>query len=314
MNYRLAAVAAMATLVGVAICANAMPFDDLPYAKPADINGALFSTASREAGNILPDVSGSSAADNARLKFVESAPFNTAANAKWGPLMRDIVNHSPGEADEFSQYDLSTNAHEKIHGINSYICKNSVGKCNYWAGSTGLYFGAGKAVLLPNPPMKRSQVRPFVPASLHGRRYKLYLLEQEHWEEYPLHILNEWSAYYFGAAVAVEAAELGIWANGKAGQSGPVEFFVYSLAAGMALKANAPEYYAGNPQFRECLRLMGERTMKVYPLVARYPEFNWDRWDDSMYSALRNSPDAAPLRAYAREVFGPEWTASALGF
>jgi hypothetical protein len=245
------------------------------------------------------------------LNFLEVKPFRDETNPKWSPIMQDVMDHRPPDFN-YSFDNMSTDAHETIHAINQSICwHNNNTTC---AKSSGFYLGDSRGVLLPNPKIKKSQIEQFIPASLRGFRYKTYMIELTWSEEYPLYILNEWVAYTYGTAAGIDLANHGLWTNGKRDQSGPIEFLAYSLATAMALKVNEPDYCRDNPQFREFLGFMTKRTMEAYTPVAQFPEFSWSKKDDLIYNNLKSSADAEPLRAYARELFGAEWTNTILGF
>ncbi len=244
------------------------------------------------------------------LNFIELQPFHHEINPKWSPVIQDIMNHAPGAENSFG--DLVTDAHETIHDINYYLRSHKASTTS--TKPQGFYIGNNLAVLLPEPKMNKSQIKQFIPTSLHGFRYEHYIGTAETDGYSSLFILNEFTAYIHGTETLVDLAQYGLWTGGKRGASGPVEFLVYSLATGMALKVNEPDYYGDNPQFREFLGFMTKRAMKTYSAAAQFSEFNWDDNDAKIHAALKESPEAAPLRAYAQELFGAEWTRTNLGF
>ena len=71
-------------------------------------------------------------------------------------------------------------------------------------------------------------------------------------------------------------------------------------------------YFQNNPQFRAFLAWNARRAMALYREGSVVESFRWDR-QDSYYRALRESPDAEALRAFARRVYGRAWAAEVLG-
>ncbi len=136
-------------------------------------------------------------------------------------LYAEILNRDP---NPFTTSDRPTNAHESCHGINARIRNQAGGRNN------GFYAFGGKGIVVPEPSFRLSAIRDYIPASVRGNRYQLYLVQQAgDWDDQPLYLCDEWVAYCAGLAVAVEDNKAGRLASAD-WLAGPVEFAIYALA------------------------------------------------------------------------------------
>lgn len=232
-------------------------------------------------------------------------------DSSWGTVLTDIAQHTPPEyGDYYWSNDLVTAAHETTHGINADI-RNDYNDTG--ARANGFYVLEGRAVLVVEPDIRKSHVAPYVPEVLRGFRFDTYITGQTEWDDTPLYVWDEWVAYTNGGEVAVDLVESGLWSYGwRDGVAGQLEFTVYALAVGMAVKERDPAYFAANTQFREFLAWNARRAMDVYRRGAVMEEFAWDD-QDQFYTDLRTNAEAEEIREFARETFGEAWAVEVLG-
>jgi len=230
----------------------------------------------------------------------------------WGAALTDIANHLPSSyGDQYWDADAETAGHETTHGINSELR-------NYHTGTNqranGFYVLGDKAAIVLEPNIRKSDVNAYVPASLRGPRYDTYLVGQTAWDDTPLYLWDEWDAYINGAEVAIDQEQHGLWKGGWTDAvMGPLEFNVYALAEGMAVKAKDPSYFASNTQFKEFMAWQIRRAMDRYRTGSVMTDFAWTDQDD-YYTKLETSSDAAALRQFARDTYGDAWVQQVLGF
>lgn len=234
-------------------------------------------------GNFIPDVAWKEYKE-VREKFNERDFFS------------DIGNHT----NENKYYlDRPTTAHEWNHGINSDI-RNSV-KGNFNA----YYVGNDHAIWLPEPRTTLAKVSKFVPYTLQGSRFKLYLIEQQvYWNNQPLYIFDEFVAYRTSTIVAIEECKKkDIEKGGERTDEAfsCLEFSIYGLAVCMAIKQDDPTYWEQNKEFRSFVGFMFIEAMKKY---REAQEFQHLRWDDEDYWTAVTSEEGKPFRDLAREITG----------
>ena len=157
----------------------------------------------------------------AELKFVDVKTLRTVSPS-FGTVLGDIESKMPA-GHPYSDTDKITWAHETTHGINANV-RNS----NLVSGKVfnAFYVLEGKALLLEEPKLKIQDAAPNVPSSLRGDIYKLYMVDQATnaieslvnaccnmcslayandaeatgWNDRPLYLFDEWSAYQNGSA------------------------------------------------------------------------------------------------------------------
>ncbi|MFO0649783.1 MAG: hypothetical protein U0326_26430 [Polyangiales bacterium] len=236
---------------------------------------------------------------------------HTRSNASWGTALTDIIQHLPlSYGDTYADSDLVTYGHETTHGINSHA-RNYLNETRRRA--NGFYCMSDRVAIIVEPAIRKSAVASYVPASLRGSRFGTYITGASSWDDTPLYIFDEWVAYTNGSEVAVNLARSGLWRYGwRDGVAGTLEFTAYALALGMAVEAGDPGYFRDHTQFRAFLAWNVRRAMDLYRIGSVIESFRWDT-QDAYYRALRESPDAEALRAFARRVYGRPWAAEVLG-
>lgn len=245
-----------------------------------------------------------------KVQFFSLPAFNGKTNVGYGTVLNDIVSHqAPGDSNHYD--DLVTLGHETCHGIHSYI-RNKMGKGTGQA--NGFYVLNDQAVVIEEPPIRKSNVAKYIPSILRGKRYNLYVVGQKEWDDTPLYIWDEWNAYINGGATGVDLVQKNLWTAGwRDAVAGPIEFTVYAIAIAHAVKEIAPDYYATNTQFKEFLAFNTRRAMKVFKEGRVMKQFMYDE-QDAYYEKLMKSPEAEEFRVKTREMFGHHFTEEVLGF
>lgn len=133
-----------------------------------------------------------------------------------------------------------SDAHETTHGVNSRIRQEYGG-----AGAVNAFFVGRdfRAFVVAEPRIPLALVGRFVPAELRGVSFQLYLVQQaQQWNNQPLYLLDEWTAYANGAEVGLDLA-----ANGS-GRAEPyelqqaIEFCGYATALLLAVERHDQAY------------------------------------------------------------------------
>lgn len=227
--------------------------------------------------------------------FVEVPAVRTTSSAR-GELLRDIDMRLPA-GHIYSAQNLITWAHETTHGINAnvrnlYIKRD---KIQYNA----FYIPGGKAALVVDPPGTIKQVAEKTPKSLRQlrkRQYDNYIVKtQGQWDDRPLYICDEWSAYTNGVAVRNEL---------KIDNKLEIENMVFmGTMALVMLWAIEPE----DAQLQAYVAWNWERCMTLIV------EANLSDPDEALL-VLRHSVDCSELRKYMKDYFGEAWVSEIFGF
>ena len=177
--------------------------------------------------------------------------------------LSDIIKHCEPEIFD-ATYGRSTQAHETVHVINSFM-RNRMFKKGHKRANT-FYCGNGKAVMVENPNISIRHVSRFVPGVLRGGRYNLYFVEQlQYWDDTPTYIMDEWSAYIAGAEVGVEDfLDNGLPKEKSDIVCGALEFSIYSVALCMATKECDPQYWLSDERLKDSVKYLLIRAEKVY--------------------------------------------------
>jgi hypothetical protein len=247
------------------------------------------------------------------LTLLSYEAINTDASTPEGTILRDIVNHIPaGQIGTYKDSDMITWGHETSHGIHAYLRNN---KNKTGVKSNGFYLLDGKYAIIREPNIRISQMREFVPAGMRLARYDLYFVSSAgDWDGTPLYIFDEWNAYVNGGATGVDLAKQGKWNGGaRDGVVGVIEFNVYALAVGLAVKTLDPNYFNSYPDFKAFLAYNLARGMKVFTEGQQVSQFQGFGQTEYLQK-LRTSSDAEALRKFAVETFGASWCMAVLGF
>ena len=125
------------------------------------------------------------------------------AGSKDGHGMFAQIESRCTEEQQQTAYDPDriTYAHEMTHQLNSAL-RNKVGQA-----SNAFFVGSDKGwwVSLKEPKVTLSQVAELVHKEYRNEAYELYLKDQQkYWNDQPLYVLDELSAYINGSTVAIE--------------------------------------------------------------------------------------------------------------
>lgn len=246
----------------------------------------------------------------AGVEFFEFPAQNNKTSAAWGPVMTDVIQHLPlSYGNTYYDSDKITYTHETSHGIHADLRNNhnDTGRR-----ANAFYVPGNRAIVIPEPNVRKSAAAAFIPQSLRGTRYSTYITGQSDWDDTPLYLWDEWNAYINGGEAGVELVRLGLWDAGwRDGVMGQLEFTVYALAIAQAIYEQDPTYFEQNTQFREFLAFNTKRAMDVYREGSVLEDFTWDRQDE-YYRLMRESADAEGWRSFCREVFGEAWANAVL--
>jgi len=244
------------------------------------------------------------------VEWLKFPAEKSLSDSSWGPVLTDIENHLPASyGTTYRDSDKITHGHETSHGIHSHI-RNYFNKTGKRA--NGLYVLSDRGVIVVEPNIRKSQVAAFVPASLRGSRYSLYITGQTEWDDTPLYVWDEWNAYVNGGAVGTDLVKRGLWKYGwRDGVNGQLEFAVYAVAVAMAVQKHDPAYLEGNQQFREFLAWNLRRTMSIFREGQKMKDFAWAE-QDAYYEKLKTSADAETWRSFFKGFFGDAFTSEVL--
>ncbi|MEZ4228272.1 MAG: hypothetical protein R3B89_03845 [Polyangiaceae bacterium] len=240
-------------------------------------------------------------------------PTNGSSNPTWGPTLTDIMQRKPAR-ETGTWPDEEGTAHELTHSI-GFELRLAATRTDRRA--TGFYVLGGRAAILHEPSFRKAQVAALIPPSLRRYRYDLYLAGQPGWDDRPLYVWDEWNAYINGATVAIERYQLGLEPHTTFAVKDVVlavlEFTVYAAADILAAMQYEPSYLSQQPQSREFFAFNAERAMSVFQRGRKLPPFDYP--DTDAYEAtFKAAPEAEPLRASLRSLYGAGWTRRVFGF
>ena len=245
------------------------------------------------------------------LAFITVPAENNKTNAQWGTVLTDIVQHLPEEQTHiYFDHDTVTHGHETSHGIHAHI-RNTY--TEYSVHDNAFYVLEGRAVIIKEPSLNKSDVGPYVPPTLREFRFSTYVTGQSAWDDTPLYIWDEWNAYVNGAEVGMSRFTEGLWDEGWRDQSGNMEFIIYSLAVGLAVESLDPDYIDANPNFLQFLAWNTRRAMTLHKEFASIGSFQSDRSDD-LLEGLQTNADAEELRDFIIRHFGADFAMEVFGF
>lgn len=192
-------------------------------------------------------------------------------------VYEDVITHYKGRpfGDGLGRM---TNVHETTHFINKqlrtkYAWKVSSGRINCF------YVLDNKAVILAEPNIKKQDIIPYVPDFMKdeaaGSSYSLYI-KSDSWNDSPLYIFDEWVAYTNEAMCGIDDVRNGVYKDGNTnGMEGALDFSIYAISLGMAVRDKDPGYWNENPKFRSFLQWNFVRAMKAYQLGSGLEQFKY---------------------------------------
>lgn len=211
----------------------------------------------------------------------------------------DVMAHSV-EKPFGDHHGRSTNVHETAHGIHATF-RNEFSK-QLRKRVNAFYMLDGNIAIVEEPDFLIRNVQKHVPPPLRGYRYKLYFVDQlRDWDDRPLYIMDEWTAYICGAESAVSDLETKGIKDDADAVSGALEFSVYAVAAYLTARERAPDYLAEKPQMKSVIHYNLSRAEAAF--YAGRDVFA-SKKQDQFYEDLQSHPDAEEIRECLREEFG----------
>lgn len=230
-------------------------------------------------------------------------------------ILQDIVNHVSPSQDINNQYysdDKGTYAHESLHGVAASIRNSSM--INRSRKMNAFYLLQNRFVQVAEPRVQKSKVGSFVPPSLREYNYTLYVTGNPAWDNEPLYIYDEWSAYIYGIFSVLELLKRGLYrsmsdANIAFAQ---LEMAVYGIALMMAVEKYDSAYFQSEVSFKAVSGCFLEETMRSFAMgvaVSKNPESTKE-----YLGKMQSNPDAAEMREFTKRFLGADWAREVLGF
>jgi len=211
----------------------------------------------------------------------------------------DVLAHSV-ERPFGNAHGRPTNVHETVHGIHATY-RNKL----FTEGRRRincLYMGDGLIAVVKEPEFLIRNVQRHIPPSLRGYRYPLYFVKQlGDWDDEPLYIWDEWTAYICGGESAVDDHQVKGITDDCDAVSGCLEFSIYAVATYLTARERVPDYVERHGQFRAVLSHNLMRAEAAFD-AGRYVFRNTKQ--ERLYRNLQTCPDAEPIRTVLRDEFG----------
>jgi len=208
-----------------------------------------------------------------------------------------IINYSHDPTLDIK--NRMTCAHETTHMINAGL-RNSLKKGK---NINVFYLPTGWACVIEEPNMRKSQVAQFIPSNVRGYRYSTYVTGATEWDNQPLYLVDEWSAYINGAMVGIDDVNNNRYTDGWTdGVSGCLELSLYCVALSMAIEEYDKEYWNNNDHFKSFMKWNLQRAYNTYIIGKDYPQFKWDKQEE-FFRRFRESPSTKKMRDFITEHF-----------
>jgi len=126
---------------------------------------------------------------------------------------------------QYRDADKGTWAHETTHGLNSRI------RCAHGGDVNAAYLYGGHAIILPEPNFTLADVANATPQEWRGPVFGLYLVQSRgDWNNEPLYILDELSAYVNGSVARLEYGEDATFSLARAAEMQRYAVVLFRLA------------------------------------------------------------------------------------
>lgn len=192
-----------------------------------------------------------------------------------------------------------TDAHETSHFISSEIRNAHAGHNN------GFYLLGGAGVVVDHPSITIGDIAGYIPPTLRGFRYQLYLVTQRrYWDDEPLYIMEELNCYTIGGMTAVDDADAGRSLERTDAVAGAFEFTIYTLGLAMAVRDKDSAYWDSNTQFREFLSYLLGKAMHTFKAGKDRPEFQSIK-SSELQQAYATTADGKRFDALLKELVTP---------
>lgn len=244
-----------------------------------------------------------------------NVPVRRSVGTGLGAVLADVDSRLPAKgltsSATYRDNDPITWTHEATHGVNSLVR-------NTYAPNGSEYNAAyclnGRAAVIREPrPVTLSEVARMVPAALRGQQtFNLYLVQQRrYWNDCPLYMLDEWSAYTNGADQWVQYKKAGRQHSSASELLFTAHFAIYSLCMAAAVDASQRK---GNlryddSQLKAFLQWQWNRMMNLFadgqPHAGTLNPISY-------YRIFAVEAPGADLRRWARGYFGTAWVSNVM--
>lgn len=214
------------------------------------------------------------------MKFEYLAPSKQVTDKSLGEVLTDIESRMPAKHVYKNEADKANWAHEATHYLNNKLRNSTPEKDN------SFYLLAGRWVAIKEPDTTIKQVAAKVPQNLRDAdTYNLYLVRSVgDWNNQPLYLCDEFSAYINGAACGIDLQERKLWKSGKRGAAiaNMLEFTLYCTVLVVSLPK--PE-----PILVDFHRFQISRALDIYRRSLDCPDFADPRATEYL-NKITNSP------------------------
>lgn len=182
-------------------------------------------------------------------------------------VWQDVTRHCTSWQTYVERNDLVTTAHEATHGANATIRNQQQAADPV----NGFYLLNGTALVVKEPKFRKSLVVQYVPQALRGLRFNTYVQGMRDWDDRPLYLWDEYTAYTNGALCAAQLKDRNEYTMSWSDWAmGPLEFNVYALAVmAAAQQQDKDTYTAIGPDFG----ILWARGWNAYFAAEKY--FPW---------------------------------------
>ena len=234
----------------------------------------------------------------ANIEQVDFIEVNQVSNiVQEDSVYAGIINYSHDPTLDIK--NRMTCAHETTHMINARL-RNSLKKGK---NINVFYLPTGWACVIEEPNMRKSQVAQFIPSNVRGYRYSTYVTGATEWDNQPLYLVDEWSAYINGAMVGIDDVNNNRYTDGWTdGVSGCLELSLYCVALSMAIEEYDRDYWNNNDHFKSFMKWNLQRAYNTYMIGKDYPEFKWDKQEE-FFRRFQESPSTKEMRDFITEHF-----------
>lgn len=180
----------------------------------------------------------SSVALGATLGWVEVRPIRqyNRVSPSYADIMQRIAPNGIAGSIEGDTEGPVHDAHETTHRLNSLLRNQAGGE-----GFNAAYLVGGRACVFREPRVSLAAVAQHVPPAFRLMSFGTYLQQsQGSWNDHPLYVLDEWSAYLNGTRVALELR--GTVRGETRTAAAALEFIAYGTALLQAVERLDPQY------------------------------------------------------------------------
>ena len=230
-----------------------------------------------------------------QVDFIEV--YQVSNIVKENSVYAGIINYSHDPTLDIK--NRMTCAHETTHMINAEL-RNSLKKGK---NINAFYLPTGWACVIEEPNIRKSQAAQFIPSNVRGYRYSTYVTGATEWDNQPLYLVDEWSAYINGAMVGIDDVNNNRYTDGWTdGVSGCLELSLYCVALSMAIEEYDKEYWNNNVHFKSFMKWNLQRAYNTYMIGKDYPQFKWDKQEE-FFRRFRESPSTKQMRDFITKHF-----------